>query len=105
MHRVGQPEDIAAAWAKAGRKGGSLRRKWDKRLKESDQSAEFKRALKGELEQVKARIASESAERQRLETTARELAEKLRLQQLLVGDLLGGRPPGAVGQRPLEVTP
>ena len=43
------PEDIAAAWAKAGRKGGSLRRKWDKRLKESDHSAEFKRALKGEV--------------------------------------------------------
>jgi transketolase len=43
------PEDVAAAWRKAGRKGGSQRRKWDARLKASDKAADFKRAMKGDL--------------------------------------------------------
>ncbi len=43
------PEDIAAAWAKAGRRGGSPRRKWDKRLKDSGKAADFTRAMKGDL--------------------------------------------------------
>ena len=43
------PEDIAAAWLKAGRKGAGARRKWDARLKASDRAAEFRRAMKGEL--------------------------------------------------------
>ncbi len=44
------PEDISAAWLKAGRKGGSSRRKWDKRLKGSDQAGAFNRAMKGDLD-------------------------------------------------------
>ncbi len=43
------PEDIVEAWRKAGRKGGSPRRKWDARLKASDQRADFVRAMKGDL--------------------------------------------------------
>ncbi|CAN1487689.1 TktA Transketolase [Caulobacteraceae bacterium] len=43
------PEDIVEAWRKAGRKGGSQRRKWDARLKASDQRADFTRAMKGDL--------------------------------------------------------
>jgi len=43
------PDDIAAAWRKAGRKGGRLRRQWEARLKASPREAEFKRAMKGEL--------------------------------------------------------
>ncbi len=43
------PEDIVEAWRKAGRKGGSQRRKWDARLKTSDQRADFTRAMKGDL--------------------------------------------------------
>lgn len=43
------PEDIVEAWRKAGRKGGSPRRKWDARLKASDQRADFTRAMKGDL--------------------------------------------------------
>ncbi len=43
------PEDIAAAWLKAGRKGGSARRKWDKRLKGHKDGADFTRAMKGDL--------------------------------------------------------
>ncbi|MFN3856712.1 MAG: transketolase [Caulobacter sp.] len=43
------PDDIAAAWKKAGRKGASLRRKWDARLKASDRGADFTRAMKGDL--------------------------------------------------------
>ena len=43
------PDDIVEAWRKAGRKGGSLRRKWDARLKASDQRADFTRAMKGDL--------------------------------------------------------
>ncbi len=43
------PDDIVEAWRKAGRKGGSQRRKWDARLKASDQRADFTRAMKGDL--------------------------------------------------------
>ena len=43
------PDDIVDAWRKAGRKGGSQRRKWDARLKASDKAADFTRAMKGEL--------------------------------------------------------
>ena len=43
------PEDISQAWLKAGRRGGRLRRQWDKRLKGSSHRAEFDRALKGEV--------------------------------------------------------
>ena len=43
------PEDIAAAWLKAGRKGAGARRKWDARLKASDRAAEFRRAMAGAL--------------------------------------------------------
>ena len=43
------PEDIVEAWRKAGRKGGSPRRKWEARLKASDQRADFVRAMKGDL--------------------------------------------------------
>ena len=43
------PDDIVEAWRKAGRKGGGQRRKWDARLKASDQRADFTRAMKGDL--------------------------------------------------------
>ena len=43
------PDDIAAAWRKAGRKGGAQRRKWDARLKASAQGPDFTRAMKGDL--------------------------------------------------------
>jgi transketolase len=43
------PDDVAAAWLKAGRKGGSARRKWDKRLKDAKDGADFIRAVKGDL--------------------------------------------------------
>jgi transketolase len=43
------PEDIAAAWKKAGRKGGRARRKWELRLKISDHHAAFRRAMKGDI--------------------------------------------------------
>ena len=61
------PEDIAAAWLKAGRKGAGARRKWDARLKASDRAADFRRAMKGELpagafEALEAHIAKNLAE-------------------------------------------
>jgi len=61
------PEDIAAAWLKAGRKGAGARRKWDARLKASDRAAEFGRAMKGALpagafEALDAHIAKSLAE-------------------------------------------
>ncbi len=43
------PDDIAAAWKKAGRKGGRARRKWEQRVKASDHHAAFHRALKGDV--------------------------------------------------------
>jgi transketolase len=43
------PEDIAGAWLKAGRKGGAVRRKWDKRLKDNAKAGEFNRAIKGDV--------------------------------------------------------
>jgi transketolase len=43
------PETIAAAWKKAGRKGGRLRRQWEARLKASTRDDEFVRAMNGEL--------------------------------------------------------
>jgi len=61
------PEDIAAAWLKAGRKGAGARRKWDARLKASDRAADFRRAMKGELpagafEALEAHVAKNLAE-------------------------------------------
>mgnify|MGYP001809773331 CR=1 FL=1 len=43
------PEDIAAEWKKAGRKGAGARRKWESRLKASDKGTDFTRAMKGDL--------------------------------------------------------
>ena len=43
------PEDLAAAWLKAGRRGAGSRRKWDQRFKASGHRAELDRALKGEV--------------------------------------------------------
>ena len=43
------PDDIAAAWRRAGRKGGRARRAWRTRLAASPLRAEFERAMKGEL--------------------------------------------------------
>ncbi|MFI4974421.1 MAG: transketolase [Caulobacterales bacterium] len=43
------PGDVADAWARAGRRGARLRRRWEARLKGSDHRAEFTRAVKGEL--------------------------------------------------------
>jgi transketolase len=41
------PDDIRDAWAKAGRRGGSARRKWEMTLKGSPKRAEFERRMKG----------------------------------------------------------
>jgi len=43
------PDDLTAAWRKAGRKGASPRRKWEARLKANANGAELTRAMKGEL--------------------------------------------------------
>jgi len=43
------PEAVAAAWRKAGRKGGRARRAWEARLKASPRDDEFVRAVKGDL--------------------------------------------------------
>ncbi|MDP1631403.1 MAG: transketolase [Caulobacter sp.] len=43
------PEDVTAAWRKAGRKGASPRRKWEARLKADARAADFTRAMKGDL--------------------------------------------------------
>ena len=43
------PDPIAAAWRKAGRRGGGARRAWKKRLKASDRGADFTRAELGFL--------------------------------------------------------
>jgi len=43
------PDDIAAAWTKAGKRGAKDRRRWDQRLKASGHKADFERAVKGEL--------------------------------------------------------
>jgi transketolase len=61
------PADIESAWRKAGRKGGSQRRKWDARLKASARGADFTRAMKGDLpanafEALEAHIAANIAE-------------------------------------------
>ena len=43
------PEDIKAAWEKAGSRGGGARRSWLKRLARHPQKAEFERAMAGKL--------------------------------------------------------
>ena len=43
------PDTIAAAWAKAGRKGGKARRAWEGRLKGAKDGRDFTRAMKGDL--------------------------------------------------------
>ena len=43
------PEDIKAAWEKAGSRGGGTRRSWLKRLARHPQKAEFERAMAGRL--------------------------------------------------------
>src|SRR5690606_15782 len=43
------PDDIAAAWRKAGRKGGRARRAWRQKLAASPMKTEFERAMAGDL--------------------------------------------------------
>ena len=43
------PPDIAAAWLKAGKRGGAARRKWDKRLKGADERTAFQHAIHGDI--------------------------------------------------------
>ena len=43
------PSEVREAWAKAGRRGGRLRRKWDVRLKASDHRRAFEAALGGDV--------------------------------------------------------
>ena len=43
------PEDVAKAWRKAGRRGQTERRGWDKRLAANSRAAEFTSAITGEL--------------------------------------------------------
>ncbi|HWA60490.1 MAG TPA: transketolase [Caulobacteraceae bacterium] len=43
------PEDVAAAWRKAGKRGARDRRRWDGRLKGSPKREDFVRAMKGAL--------------------------------------------------------
>ena len=62
------PSEIEAAWAKAGRRGGGQRRKWEARLKGSDQRGAFDAALGGDIpkaaaEALDAHIARTVADR------------------------------------------
>jgi transketolase len=43
------PEDIAKAWLKVGRRGKSVRKKWEDALAASPHAATFTRAMKGDL--------------------------------------------------------
>ncbi len=43
------PENIESAWRKVGRRGAKDRKRWEARLKASDQAADFTRAMKGDL--------------------------------------------------------
>jgi transketolase len=43
------PDDVAAAWRKAGRRGGPQRRKWQARLDASPRREDFMRAVRGDL--------------------------------------------------------
>ena len=43
------PSEIEQAWAKAGRRGGGQRRKWEGRLKGSDERGAFEAALGGDM--------------------------------------------------------
>jgi transketolase len=43
------PEEIAAAWRKAGRKGGRIRRAWEAKLKASEQADVFEKTMKGDI--------------------------------------------------------
>ena len=43
------PDDVARAWASAGRRGRKLRRAWDARLNDSPHKPEFDRAVSGRL--------------------------------------------------------
>ncbi len=43
------PRDVAAAWAKAGRRGAGARRKWQGRLKGSSHKADFTQAIDGDF--------------------------------------------------------
>ncbi|MBV9996453.1 MAG: transketolase [Caulobacteraceae bacterium] len=43
------PADIEAAWRKAGRRGASLRRRWESRLERDGRKPEFQRAMSGRL--------------------------------------------------------
>jgi len=43
------PDDIAAAWRKAGRRGGAARRGWTARLEASPRKTDFVRAERGDL--------------------------------------------------------
>jgi transketolase len=44
------PEEIKTAWAKAGRRGASMRRKWEARVKDSGRADEFTRSVKGDID-------------------------------------------------------
>ena len=43
------PPELAAAWLKAGRRGGAARRKWDKRLKGAGERTAFQHAVAGDI--------------------------------------------------------
>jgi transketolase len=43
------PDDVTAAWRKAGRKGGRARRAWEAKLKASPHHTAFNHSIKGEL--------------------------------------------------------
>jgi transketolase len=43
------PESIEQAWRKVGRRGAKARKAWEARLEASDQSADFTRAMNGDL--------------------------------------------------------
>ncbi|HEY7852421.1 MAG TPA: transketolase, partial [Caulobacteraceae bacterium] len=57
------PEDIAAAWRKAGRRGGAARHAWKQRLGASDLGAEFIRAERGDLPAGAFKALDEALER------------------------------------------
>ena len=86
------PDDIRAAWAEAGSRGGSTHQAWQARLSASDLSADFTRRMKGELpegDHMQMHLTSLCETKPKVATRkASELA--LDVITALIPDMLGG---------------
>ena len=88
------PADVAAAWAKAGKRGARDRRRWDARLKGSPKRDDFNRAVAGDLPRdafaaLDAHIAKAAAEKPAAATRQHSGAA---LEQLtpVIAEMIGG---------------